>query len=87
MQELRWLGHMPEKTLESGVRLLNELAWNIEVRQVGDVWHVLSGEKVLLSTSSHDAVDSFLYGMALAYRVLPDDILSQFRKVAYDVTH
>jgi hypothetical protein len=87
MQEVRWLGHLPNKTLEGGIELLNELAWNIKVEQNGDLWAVSGGECTLLITSSRDAVDAFLYGLALAYRVIPDDILNQFRRVAYDATH
>jgi len=87
MQKLGWIDHLPNKTLDGGVELLNELAWNIAVEKIGEVWYVKGGECILLSTSSRDAVDAFLYGMALAYSVLPEDLLNKFRKIAYDATH
>ncbi len=72
MLELKWRDHLPDQTLEGGLSLLNELKWNLEIKQVGKFWHVTAGHKALLKTSSRDAVDSFLYGMALAYSVVPD---------------
>jgi hypothetical protein len=62
MQELRWLENLPDKTLEGGVKLLNELEWNIVVREAEGVSYVSVGDSTTLVTSSSEAVDTFLYG-------------------------
>jgi hypothetical protein len=35
MQDMRWLDHLPDGTLESGVELANRLYWNIDWGQCG----------------------------------------------------
>jgi hypothetical protein len=79
MQELRWLDQFPEQSLESGIKLLQELQWNVSTAERNGVWVVLAGDQPILKTSSRESVDAFLYGMALAYFVIPEEILSQFR--------
>lgn len=82
MQELRWIDHLPNQTLEGGLSLLEELMWNITVRQTDHGWFVNGGHKTLLKTSSRESVDAFLYGMALAYSVMPDSILDRLKAQA-----
>ena len=33
MQELRWMEPLPDHTMEGGLRLLDELKWNITVTE------------------------------------------------------
>lgn len=86
MQQLKWLDRLPDQTLEGGVSLLNDLKCNLDIKQIENTWHVGAGHKGLLETSSREAVDAFLYGMALAYSVLPEPIFEQFRKYASEAT-
>ena len=78
MKDLRWLAtHIG--TLEDGINLIDEFFWNITVENHNGEWFVKGGEKVLLHTDSKDTVDSFIYGMALAYTVLPEELKQKFR--------
>ena len=54
--------------------------WNVSVTNVGDKWFVLAGDKPILSSDSHDEIAVFLYGMALAYSVIPDHMLEELRR-------
>jgi predicted DNA-binding transcriptional regulator len=82
MQQLKWVDELPEQTLEGGIRLLNELEWNLDIRQTDNFWHISAGHRGLLKTSSRESVDAFLYGVALAYSVIPKQILDQIRNLA-----
>jgi hypothetical protein len=79
MLELRWLDHIAEQRIEGGIKLLQELKWNLSVTESNAVWFVQGGDQTILKASSRESVDAFLYGMALAYSVIPEEILSQFR--------
>ncbi len=86
MLQMKWIDRLPSGKLEGGVALLNQLKWNITAEQDGSDWVVFAGHKVLLKTSIHEAVDTFLYGMALAYSVLPEPILKEFQRFAEAAT-
>ncbi len=76
MQDMRWLDHLPDGTLESGVELANRLYWDISWGQCGQQWCVWVGgveQHLLLRTNTREALDAFLYGLGLAYAVLPED--------------
>lgn len=72
MQQLRWLDHIG--SIEQGVQLANRLYWNITVAESDATWFIESGEKVVLVANTREAVDTFLYGLSLAYAVLPSDL-------------
>ncbi|MGB0388823.1 MAG: hypothetical protein ACPGWR_28720 [Ardenticatenaceae bacterium] len=74
MQELVWKDHLRGETLEGGIDLANQLYWNITVRSNGQTWSVWAGEALILKTDSQEAVDAFLYGLGLAYSVLPGPV-------------
>jgi hypothetical protein len=70
MQQLTWLdSHIG--TIEQAINLLNSFHWNISIRQNEEVWYVLGGDKVIFQSDQRDSVDTFLYGLALGYAVLP----------------
>jgi hypothetical protein len=76
-QELSWLdSHIG--SLEEGVRRINELGWYITVHN----GIVIAGEHIIFKSDSKDAVEAFLYGMALAYSVLPVDLIDILEKEA-----
>jgi hypothetical protein len=81
MVELVWLHHLPDDSLESGIDVVNQLYWNITVFQGSEskIWYVMGGEKTILKTDSREVVDAFLYGLALAYSVLPPPVFDQLR--------
>ena len=61
MQELSWLDHLPDATLEGGIELANRLEWNIGWGEGNDGWwYVWGGEKAILKTKSREAAEAFL---------------------------
>ncbi len=80
MQELRWLDHLPGETLAGGIERVNELLWNLTVDQHEGRWWVWAGDQAAFVTDSHETVDAFLYGLGLAYGVLPDHIFQQLKQ-------
>jgi hypothetical protein len=86
MQELKWLEILPGGTLEGGIELLNELKWNLQIRESGGIWFVKTGHQVILKTSSREAVDALLYGIAVAFSALPKPALEEFRRFVKEST-
>lgn len=80
MLELAWLDHVAGGTLESGMEYVNSVGWNLAYWEHNGQWYITAGETLLLSTDSREAVDAFLYGMALSYSVIPENILNLFRE-------
>lgn len=70
MQTLNWLDeHIG--TIDDAQHVINELHWFLTIEAIADTWTVRSGESIVFTADSREAVDAFLYGMALAYRGLP----------------
>ena len=76
------LDRWPESPLAEGLARANQLYWNLTWGQVGRNWHVRAGEGTLLRTDSKETMDAFLYGMAVAYSIIPDPT---FEQVARDI--
>lgn len=86
MQELKWLEVLPKQSLEGGIDLLKGLGWNLHVREVEGSLSVNSGHIVLLKTSSPEAVDALLYGMAISFATLPKAALQEIQKFVGEST-
>ena len=84
MQELRWLDSLPGGTLEGGIERVNELLWNISVEQYEGRWWVGAGDQAIFVTDSREALDAFLYGLSVAYSVLPDHIFQPLKQAVKD---
>jgi hypothetical protein len=82
LQELKWLEELPEQSLEGGIKLLKELGWNLQVREMDGFFSVNAGHIVLLKTSTRESVDALLYGMAVSFSTLPESALHAVRKFA-----
>lgn len=80
MQELLWLDHLPSGTLEGGLERVNGLYWNISVQQGGEKWCVWSGEAPIFCADSQEAIHAFLYGLSLAYSILPEPVFQNMRE-------
>ena len=48
--------------------------------QAGRFWYVRAGESILLRTDTKETMDAFLYGMAVAYSIIPDPTLEQVER-------
>jgi hypothetical protein len=84
MQEFAMIREIPGHSLEGAIRLLNDLQWNIRVVESEGSPSVGGGHKLLFQTTSREAADAFLYGLALAYSVLPKEIFNQVKKYGED---
>jgi hypothetical protein len=71
---------IPGGSIEDAKALLASVWWLIEIERFDDAWVVKAGEQQLLITSSEDAVQTFIYGMALAYSMIPADLLDEVRR-------
>lgn len=79
MQELTWLkSHIG--SLEDGTELINKFYWHLTINEKDGTWFVKGGEKVIFRADSRESVDSFIYGMALAYSIIPETLVEQFRE-------
>jgi hypothetical protein len=85
MQTLNWL-ETHVGTLEDGIQLINRFHWFLSVVEVKGkpYWVVKAGEKVIFGADTRNAVDAFLYGMSLAYAVIPDSLFDQMVEATKD---
>ena len=77
MNELLMLeSYFPGGNLEGGIELANRLDWGLSVQMSGDEYVVSSGNEPILRTDSKDALQTFIYGLGLAYAILPDTVFN-----------
>ena len=72
--------YFPGGKLEGGIELANRLDWGLSVQRAGDDFVVSSGNEPILRTGSKDALQSFIYGMGLAYAILPEGLFKMLEK-------
>jgi hypothetical protein len=77
--------YFPEGNLEGGIELANRLDWGITVRMAGDSYVVTSGDEPILRTESKDALQSFIYGLGLAYAILPEEVFNNLQTALRDL--
>jgi hypothetical protein len=76
MQELSLLDdHFPEG-LEKGLKRANDMYWNLTIVEKNGIWSVLGGDKDIFRTDNKHALDAFLYGLGLAYNVIPEEVFA-----------
>jgi len=66
--------YFPGGTLDGGIELANRLDWGLTVKMAGLEYVVSSGDQPILRTESKDALQTFLYGLGLAYAILPEEL-------------
>lgn len=57
--------------------IINEFHWFLNIDQIAGNYTVTTGEKVVFTADSREAVDAFIYGMALAYKGLPPQLYAK----------
>ena len=72
--------YFPGGSLEAGIELANRLDWGLSVQMSGEGYVVSSGNEPILRTESKDALQSFIYGLGLAYAVLPEGLFKSLEK-------
>lgn len=66
--------YFPGGSLKGGIELANRLDWGLTVQMAGLEYVISSGDEPILRTESKDALQTFIYGLGLAYAVLPEDL-------------
>ena len=66
--------YFPGGTLDGGIELANRLDWGLSVQMSGLEYVVSSGDQPILRTDSKDALQTFIYGLGLAYAILPEEL-------------
>ena len=77
--------YFPGGNLEGGIELANKLGWGLSVRMAGDGYVVTSGEEVILRVENKDALQTFHYGIGLAYAILPEEVFESLVKELNDI--
>jgi len=72
--------YFPEGNLEGGIDLANRLGWGIFVQMAGDGYVLSSGDEPILRVDHKDALQAFIYGLSLAYAILPDEVFTSLEK-------
>lgn len=80
MLDIPWKDHLPNEDLQGGIDLANLLYWDIVVGSDGHYWGVFGGESLILKTDSKETMEAFLYGMGLAYSVIPEPVFALLRE-------
>ncbi|MGB7339690.1 MAG: hypothetical protein WBC91_12425 [Phototrophicaceae bacterium] len=57
-------------TLREAELTINSFYWFLTVDEIAGEWIVKTGETIVMTADSREAIDAFLYGMALAYKGL-----------------
>ena len=66
--------YFPGGTLEGGIGLANRLDWGLTIQMAGLEYVVSSGDQPIFRTESKDGLQAFIYGMGLAYAILPEKL-------------
>jgi hypothetical protein len=75
-QTLNWLeSHIGE--IEDTEHVINTFYWFLNVEEINGNWTIRSGQNIIFSADSRQAVDAFLYGMALSYKGLPPHLYAK----------
>lgn len=77
--------YFPEGNLEGGIDLANRLDWGLSVQMAGDGYVVSSGDEPILRVEQKDALQSFIYGLGLAYAILPEQVFASLEKALKDL--
>ena len=72
--------YFPGGSLEGGIELANRLDWGLSVQMSGDDFVVSSGNEPIIRAESKDALQSFIYGLGLAYAILPEELFNSLEK-------
>ena len=64
-------------TIDDATLIINDFHWFLTVDEIAGQWTIKSGEKTIFTADSREAVDAFLYGMALAYKGLPPHLYAK----------
>jgi hypothetical protein len=77
-------------SIDDGIQLINRFHWFLSVERVTVIeggipyWYVKGGESVIFSADTREAVDAFLYGMSLAYAVIPPPLFDRLVEATND---
>ena len=74
-------------TIEDAEHIINTFHWFLTVDEINGEWTIRSGEKTIFSADTREAVDAFLYGMALSYKGLPPRLYGKIFTMIANMQH
>jgi hypothetical protein len=74
----------PENEFESAFSYMNSLDWNLSFHQSAEKWVLIAGDKLLASFDTREELDAFIFGLALGFAVLPDEVIDHLLKIIRD---
>jgi hypothetical protein len=77
MQTLDWLETHLESLDKAVETLNNDFCWSLEIIHGEHRSFVKSGESLIFSSDSREAVDAFLYGMGMSVMGIPQHLFDQ----------
>jgi hypothetical protein len=77
--------YFPGEKLEGGIELVNRLDWGLSVQMAGESYVVSSGDEPILRTDTKDALQAFIYGLGLAYAVLPEELFNNLEAALHNL--
>jgi len=77
--------YFPGGDLLGGIELANRLDWGLSVKLSGDQWVVCSGGQPIYRTNNKESLHSFVYGLGLAYAVLPREMFKELETSLKDL--
>lgn len=80
MIKLHKIDYLGDDSADAAIALLESFWWHIRTEHSKDVWKVWAGEDLLLTASNKDAAEAFIYGLAVAHSLLPDDVADELRR-------
>ncbi len=82
MQELLWMKESNGlSSIQDCINFANRFLWNLSVVQgESGTIAVLAGNQAIFAADNAPALEAFLYGMGLAYSVMPRHISEEFRR-------
>lgn len=69
--------YFPGGELLGGIELANRMDWGLSLQLSGEDWVVSSGGEPIYTTDCKKSLQSFVYGLGLAYAILPRELFDE----------
>ena len=76
-----WSKYVPGDSIDDWIQFLNDFGWNITLESKDKFEYVYAGDHTLIKTERKNEQKTFLFGMAVALAVLPNEILDDIKKL------
>jgi hypothetical protein len=84
MQITHFHNRFPENDFKSAVTFLDSFDWNLSVHPSGENWVLITGDQLAATFDTQKELEAFVFGLALGFAVLPDEVADHLRKIIGD---